>query len=104
MSHPLLSGASWSRSNLWAEGVRVSLENLGDGLLADVLVFNVVAAPIAIAVLAILSTGEALTIELETSRVFAVAILLLLSTTLVTVRRPSARYLWSLSKTNRHKV
>lgn len=40
--------------NLRSKGIRVSLKDLCDCLLSDALVFNVVAASIAVAVLAIL--------------------------------------------------
>ena len=71
----------WSRgchggSDLRSEGVRVTLKDLCDGLLSDWLIFYVVAASIAIAIFAVLSARETLTIELETSWIFAIAILL----------------------------
>lgn len=62
--------------DLGPECVRVPLEYLGDGLLADALVLDVVAAAIAIAVLAVLAAREALAVELQTPRVLAIAILL----------------------------
>jgi hypothetical protein len=65
--------------NFRSESIGVSFKYLSNGLFPDVLVFDVVAATIAIAVFAILSTREALTIKLEASRVLAVAVLFLLS-------------------------
>ena len=53
--------------NFRPEGVWVSLEDLGNGLFSDEFILDVVAAAIAIAVLAVLSTGEALAVEFEAS-------------------------------------
>jgi len=62
--------------NLRSEGIRVPLEDFRDCLLPDRLILDVVAAPIAIAVLAVLPAGETLAVELEAARVLAVAVLL----------------------------
>ena len=70
--HPMGAGLS----DLGSEGVRVALEDLGDGLLADALILDIVAAAIAIAVLAVLAAREAFAVELQTPRVLAIAILL----------------------------
>lgn len=62
--------------NLGSECIRVPFENFRDCLLPDRLILDVVAASIAIAVLAVLSAGETLAVELETAGVLAVAVLL----------------------------
>lgn len=78
------------RSYLRAECVRVPLQDLGNGLFPNRLVFYIIAAAIAIAIFAVLSTREALTIELKAARVLAVAVLLwLLSPTLGPCARSS---------------
>lgn len=68
---------------LWCSGrylgpecIRIALQDLCNSLFPYWLVLYVVAAPIAIAVLAVLSAREALAVELQASRVFAVAVLL----------------------------
>lgn len=62
--------------DLGSEGVGVALQDDGDGLLADGLVFDVVAAAIAIAVFTVLPTRKALAVQLQAPRVLAVAVLL----------------------------
>ena len=61
--------------NLWSKGIRVPLQDPCNVLFTDALIFNVVAAPIAIAVSAVFTTCKALTIELQALAILAVAVL-----------------------------
>lgn len=62
-------------SDLRSEGVRVSFQNDSDSFLSNTLVFDVVAAAIAIAIATVLATCKALTVQLQASRVLTVAVL-----------------------------
>ena len=59
--------------DLGAKSRRVAFESTGNGLLARALVLDVVVAVHAIAIPAVNSAGKALAVELEASRVLAVA-------------------------------
>lgn len=61
--------------NLGSKRVGVSVEYVGNGLLSNRFIFHVVAASIAIAVLAVLAAGKTFAVKLQTSGVFAIAIL-----------------------------
>jgi hypothetical protein len=74
----MVVGDGWLSSDIWyfgSECIRISLKDGSNGFLPDCLVFHVVVAPVAVAVLAILSTGKAFAVKLETSWVFAIAVL-----------------------------
>jgi hypothetical protein len=60
---------------LWPECVGISLQYHCYGFLANAFILNIVAAAIAIAVATVLSTGEALTVQLQTAGVLAIAVL-----------------------------
>ena len=57
------------------ECVGISLQYHCYGFLANAFILNIVAAAIAIAVATVLSAGEALTVELQTAGVLAIAVL-----------------------------
>lgn len=78
----MMTGWGWRRyrrcRDFRPESIGVALEHLSYGLLANLFIFDVVAATITVAVSAVFSTGEALTVELEAPWVLAIAIFLIL--------------------------
>lgn len=79
----------WNISYLGPECVGISFQNDGDGFLANALVFNIIAASIAIAIFAILTTCKAFAVKFETSWVFAITTFTAIANSALTNRRVS---------------